>query len=64
VILSGVLKRKVSLKEIKVSKGARALIEKVGGSIQITEKPVVEKKKKDKKKKAAAEAEGGSEKQA
>ena len=64
VILSGELKRKVSLKEIKVSKGARALIEKVGGSIQITEKPVVEKKKKDKKKKAAAEAEGGSEKQA
>jgi large subunit ribosomal protein L15 len=65
VILSGELKRKVSLKEIKVSKGARALIEKVGGSIHITEKPVVEKKKKDKKKKkAAAEAEGGSEKQA
>ena len=46
VILSGELKRKVSLKEIKVSKGARALIEKAGGSIQITEKPVVEKKKK------------------
>jgi large subunit ribosomal protein L15 len=65
VILSGELKRKVALKEIGVSKGARALIEKTGGSIQITEKPVVEKKKKDKKKKkAAADAEGGSEKQA
>jgi large subunit ribosomal protein L15 len=65
VILSGELNRKVALKEIGVSKGARALIEKTGGSIQITEKPVVEKKKKDKKKKkAAADAEGGSEKQA
>jgi large subunit ribosomal protein L15 len=63
VILSGELKRKVALKEIRVSKGARALIEKAGGSIQITEKPVVEKKKKDKKKKTA-DAEGGSEKQA
>jgi large subunit ribosomal protein L15 len=64
VILSGELKRKVSLKEIGVSKGARALIEKAGGSIQITEKPVVEKKKKERKKKGAAEAEGGGEKQA
>jgi large subunit ribosomal protein L15 len=63
VILSGELKRKVALKEIKVSKGARALIEKAGGTIQITEAPVVEKKKKEKKK-AAAEAEGGGEKQA
>ncbi len=63
VILSGELKRKVALKEIRVSKGARALIEKAGGSIQITEKPVVEKKKNEKKKNAA-EAEGGSEKQA
>jgi large subunit ribosomal protein L15 len=63
VILSGELKRKIALKEIGVSKGARALIEKAGGTIQITEKPVVEKKKKEKKKKAV-EAEGGSEKQA
>ena len=50
VILSGKLERKVSLKEIGVSKGARAMIEGAGGSIQITEKPKVEKKKKDKKK--------------
>jgi large subunit ribosomal protein L15 len=64
VILSGELKRKVALKEIGVSKGARALIEKAGGTVQITEKPVVEKKKKEKKPKKAAEAEGGSEKQA
>ena len=50
VILSGKLERKVSLKEIAVSKGARAMIEGAGGSIHITEKPKVEKKKKDKKK--------------
>ena len=50
VILSGELKRKVSLKEIRVSKGARAMIEGAGGSIHITEKPKVEKKKKEKKK--------------
>jgi large subunit ribosomal protein L15 len=49
VILSGKLERKVSLKEIGVSKGARAMIEGAGGSIQITEKPKVEKKKKEKK---------------
>jgi large subunit ribosomal protein L15 len=56
VILSGELKRKVSLKEIGVSKGARAMIEGAGGSIHITEKPKVEKKKKEKKvKKPAAE---------
>ncbi len=58
VILSGELKRKVNLKEIRVSKGARALIEKAGGSIHLTEKPVVEKKKKEKKAKKPAEAEG------
>ena len=50
VILSGKLERKVSLKEIGASKGARAMIEGAGGSIHITEKPKVEKKKKDKKK--------------
>jgi large subunit ribosomal protein L15 len=56
VILSGSLERKVSLKEIQVSKGARAMIEGAGGSIHITEKPKVEKKKKEKKaKKPAAE---------
>ena len=49
VILSGKLERKVSLKEIQVSKGARAMIEGAGGSIQITEKPKVERKKKEKK---------------
>jgi large subunit ribosomal protein L15 len=59
VILSGELKRKITLKEIRVSKGARALIEKAGGRIELTEEPVVEKKKKEKKaKKAEAAAEG------
>src|SRR3954463_2265142 len=62
VILSGKLERKLSLKEIRVSKGARAMIEGAGGSIQITEKPKVEKKKKEKKaKKPAAEAEAPKE---
>ena len=49
VILSGKLERKVALKEIQVTKGARAMIEGAGGSIQLTEKPKVEKKKKEKK---------------
>src|SRR6267142_2189125 len=34
VILSGKLERKIALKEIQVSKGARAMIEAAGGSIQ------------------------------
>ena len=57
VILAGKLERKLALKEIRVSKGARAMIEGAGGSIHITEKPKVEKKKKEKKaKKPEAEA--------
>ena len=58
VILSGELKRKITLKEIRVSKGARALIEKAGGKIELTEKPVVENKKKEKKAKKPEAAEG------
>ena len=58
VILAGTLERKITLKEIKVSKGARALIEKAGGKIELTEKPAKEpKKKKEKKAKPAAEEE-------
>ena len=53
VILSGKLERKVALKEILVSKGARAMIEGAGGSIQLTPKPQPEKKKKERKAKAA-----------
>jgi large subunit ribosomal protein L15 len=67
VILSGELKRKITLKEIRVSKGARALIEKAGGKIELTEKPAAEgkkdrKEKKDKKKAAKADADKGAEK--
>jgi large subunit ribosomal protein L15 len=51
VILSGKLERKIALKEIPVSKGARAMIEGAGGSIQLTEKPAAEPKKKEKKEK-------------
>jgi large subunit ribosomal protein L15 len=55
VIVSGKLERKVALKEIQVSKGARVMIEAAGGTIQLTPKPVVEpKKKKDKKEKKPA----------
>jgi large subunit ribosomal protein L15 len=61
VILSGKLERKIVLKEIQVSKGARAMIEGAGGSIQLTEKPKVEKKKKEKKPKKAEQPEQGKE---
>src|SRR5262245_9648594 len=55
VIVSGKLERKVALKEIQVSTGARAMIEAAGGSIQLTEKPKVEPKKDKKKKEKKAE---------
>ena len=53
VILSGKLERKVALKEVQVSKGARAMIEAAGGSIQLTPKVEPERKKKDRKAKPA-----------
>jgi len=59
VILSGKLSRKITLKEVKASKGARALIEAAGGKVEYTEKaaPVKkEKKKKEKKPEQADEA--------
>ena len=55
VILSGELTRKVALKEIQVTKGARSLIEKAGGSIALTPKPEP-KPKKQKEKKVKPEA--------
>ena len=55
VILSGKLERKVSLKEIQVSKGARSMIEAAGGSIELTPTPEP-KPKKAKTKKAAKPA--------
>jgi large subunit ribosomal protein L15 len=60
VILAGKLERKISLKEIRVTKGARAMIEAAGGSIQITEKPEAPKKAKKEKKKAQPSAEEGA----
>ena len=60
VILSGKLERKVSLKEIRVSKGARSMIEAAGGSIQITEKPEAPKKPKKEKKAKPSEAKPGA----
>ena len=50
VIASGKLERKLALKEIQVTKGARSMIEAAGGTIQLTEKPKVEPKKKREKK--------------
>jgi len=60
VILSGKLERKVALKEILVTKGARSMIEAAGGTIQITPKPEAPKKPKKEKKKAKPEAEEGA----
>src|SRR5438045_7815476 len=55
VILSGKLERKISLKEIQVSKGARSMIEGAGGSIQLTPKPEPEPKEDKRKAKPAPE---------
>jgi large subunit ribosomal protein L15 len=49
VILAGKLSRKITLKEIKASKGARAMIEAAGGRYEFTEPKVEEKPKKEKK---------------
>jgi large subunit ribosomal protein L15 len=51
VIVSGKLSRKLTLKEVKTSKGARAMIEAAGGSVQFTEPKVEPGQKKDKPKK-------------
>jgi large subunit ribosomal protein L15 len=56
VILSGKLERRVSLKEIQVSKGARSVIEGAGGSIQLTPKPQPEPKREKRKAKPAKPA--------
>jgi large subunit ribosomal protein L15 len=54
VILAGKLSRKITLKEVKASKGARAMIESAGGRYEFTE-PVEKPKKEKKAKKPAAE---------
>jgi len=59
VILSGKLSRKITLKEVKASKGARSAIEAAGGKVDYTEVPPPvrkEKKKKEKKPEQAEEA--------
>jgi len=57
VILAGKLSRKITLKEVKATKGARAMIEAAGGRYEYTEPVVVEKPKKEKKAKKAAKPE-------
>ena len=44
VILAGKLSRKITLKEVKATKGARSMIEAAGGSVEFTEKAVPPKK--------------------
>ena len=44
VILSGKLSRKITLKEVKASKGARSMIEAAGGRVEFTDKPEAPKK--------------------
>ena len=58
VILSGKLSRKIALKQVKASKGARALIEQAGGTVEFTEAPQPEGKKKERRKAAAGAAAG------
>jgi large subunit ribosomal protein L15 len=44
VILAGKLSRKITLKQVKATKGARAMIEAAGGRVEFTEKPAAPKK--------------------
>ena len=53
VILAGKLSRKITLKEIRASKGARAMIEAAGGAVQFTEPKVEARPKKEKRAKQA-----------
>ena len=56
MILAGKLERKVTLKGIGVTKGARAAIEAAGGSVELTEKPRPKPGKQTKKAQASAKA--------
>ena len=49
VILAGKLSRKIVLKEVKATKGARSMIEAAGGKVEFTEKKIEEKPKRDRK---------------
>jgi large subunit ribosomal protein L15 len=57
VILAGKLSRKITLKQVKASKGAKAMIEAAGGRYEFTEPKVEEKPKKEKKKAEKNQAE-------
>ena len=57
VILSGKLSRKIVLKEVKASKGARSMIEAAGGKVEFTEKPPAPKKERKKKEKKVQQEE-------
>jgi large subunit ribosomal protein L15 len=54
VILAGKLSRKITLKDVKATKGARAMIEAAGGRYEFTEPVVEDKPKKEKKAKKPA----------
>ena len=56
VILSGKLSRKIVLKEVKATKGARSMIEAAGGKVEFTEAKAEDKPKKMKKKEKTAES--------
>ena len=50
IIVSGKLTKKLSVKgDVKASKGARAAIESIGGTVEVVEKPRAEPKKREKK---------------
>ena len=57
VILAGKLSRKITLKDVKATKGARAMIEAAGGRYEFTEPVVEDKPKKEKKAKKPAKPE-------
>lgn len=62
IILSGKLTKKLNVKgDVRASKGARAAIEGVGGSVEVVEKPQAEPKKEKKKKSKAEQPEQGGE---
>jgi len=54
VILAGKLSRKITLKDVKATKGARAMIEAAGGRYEFTLPMVEDKPKKEKKAKKPA----------
>ncbi len=56
VILSGKLSRKIVLKEVKATKGARSMIEAAGGKVEFTEAKAEDQPKKMMKKEKTAES--------